>query len=233
MKKWSESEINLIKENATKGITYKETALILGRSAKSTQLKMNRLGYEFSDFYQKETPYCKNCGEEILNRGIDFCSQSCSAKFWNPKKRSKRKNLKCQCCDKSLHGRQGRKFCSIECNKKYKNDSWIKAWKSGEKLGFSGEAFTIAPAIRRYLFDKYDHKCCKCGWNEVNLTTNKIPLQVNHLDGNPSNNKEENLELICPNCHSLTSNFMALNKNSCRTNRRRNGGSPRTRTETD
>lgn len=31
------------------------------------------------------------------------------------------------------------------------------------------------------------------------------------------NNKEENLELLCPNCHSLTDNFGALNKNSTRT----------------
>jgi len=34
---------------------------------------------------------------------------------------------------------------------------------------------------------------------------------MHHKDGNRSNNKEDNLELLCPNCHSLTDNFGILN----------------------
>ena len=37
-------------------------------------------------------------------------------------------------------------------------------------------------------------------------------LQVNHIDGNYKNNREENLELLCPNCHSLTPNYRSLNR---------------------
>ena len=35
---------------------------------------------------------------------------------------------------------------------------------------------------------------------------------VNHKDGNKANNKEDNLDLLCPNCHSLTKNYGSLNK---------------------
>ena len=45
----------------------------------------------------------------------------------------------------------------------------------------------------------------------MNPTTNKIPLEIHHIDGDYENNKLENLQVLCPNCHSLTPNFKALN----------------------
>ena len=40
-----------------------------------------------------------------------------------------------------------------------------------------------------------------------------IPLEVKHIDGNYLNNSEENLMLLCPNCHSLTSTYKGANLN--------------------
>ena len=37
-------------------------------------------------------------------------------------------------------------------------------------------------------------------------------LQVDHIDGNPDNNKGNNLRLLCPNCHSLTPTYKGGNK---------------------
>lgn len=73
--------------------------------------------------------------------------------------------------------------------------------------------YGISKYIRRYLFEKYDCKCQKCGWGEKNIMTNYVPLQIHHKDGNYANNSEENLQLLCPNCHSLTETFGRLNKN--------------------
>lgn len=39
-----------------------------------------------------------------------------------------------------------------------------------------------------------------------------IPLELHHLDGNRENNQLENLQILCPNCHSLTPNFCSANK---------------------
>lgn len=52
-----------------------------------------------------------------------------------------------------------------------------------------------------------------CGWGEINSYTKKVPLEVHHIDGNYLNNNEENLQLLCPNCHALTSTYKAANKN--------------------
>lgn len=32
----------------------------------------------------------------------------------------------------------------------------------------------------------------------------KLTFEIHHKDGNRKNNKRENVELLCPNCHSLT-----------------------------
>lgn len=38
-----------------------------------------------------------------------------------------------------------------------------------------------------------------------------IPLELHHIDGDRSNHKIENLQLICPNCHSQTETFRGKN----------------------
>lgn len=50
---------------------------------------------------------------------------------------------------------------------------------------------------------------CKCG--ECGITNlyngKKITLQIDHIDGDSSNNLETNLRFLCPNCHSQTLNY--------------------------
>ena len=38
-----------------------------------------------------------------------------------------------------------------------------------------------------------------------------ITLEVHHKDGNHQNNELENLQLLCPNCHSYTDNWRGKN----------------------
>lgn len=114
------------------------------------------------------------------------------------------------------------KFCSITCQNEYEYNEYIKRWKNGEENGVSGK-YGISRYIRRYLFEKYDSKCQICGWNEENPVTHKVPLQIHHIDGNCLNNKEENLQLLCPNHHSLTETFGNLNEGSKRIYRKQKG----------
>ena len=72
-----------------------------------------------------------------------------------------------------------------------------------------------------YLKDKYHNKCARCGWGEVNPFTNLIPLEIDHIDGNFLNNQENNLILLCPNCHSLTATYKGANKGQGRAERKK------------
>lgn len=54
----------------------------------------------------------------------------------------------------------------------------------------------------------------------VNKFTLQIPLEIDHIDGDSSNNSESNLILLCPNCHSLTKTYKNANKGNGRLWRR-------------
>lgn len=79
--------------------------------------------------------------------------------------------------------------------------------------------YQISMHIKTYLFRKFENKCARCGWNKINPYTGSIPLEIDHIDGDYKNNKEENLILLCPNCHSLTSTYKGANLNSGRKSR--------------
>jgi len=127
--------------------------------------------------------------------------------------RTKKKIYKCKSCKKEIR-KNLTGFC-FKCFRENKKENYyketIKKWKSGRFDGMRGIE-GISRQIRRYLFKKFKNKCSKCGWKKVNQYTGKIPLTVEHKDGNYKNNNEENLDLICPNCHSLTATYCSRNK---------------------
>lgn len=54
---------------------------------------------------------------------------------------------------------------------------------------------------KRLLLER-GHQCQKCNnsfWNEIPIT-----IELEHIDGDVTNNKDDNLLLLCPNCHSQT-----------------------------
>jgi len=216
--KWTEESIKELIQYITNGYTYDEIANIFETTNQSIRSKCFRLGIKSSDYKETKIFFCLNCQTEIISDRDErkFCSKSCSASFNNKKKKKKIKN--CVCCDKNLEGRQ-KKYCSDKCQCDYEYNEYIKRWKNGEENGISGSG--LSTYIRKYLFKKYNSKCTECGWNKINPYTNKIPLQVEHKDGNSKNNLEENLDLLCPSCHSLTKTFGSLNNGNGRSERQR------------
>lgn len=120
---------------------------------------------------------------------------------------------KCLNCGKDviLYPSSKGKFCSHQCQKEYEYNEYIRKWKNGEVDGVSN-GYSVSNHIRKYLFEKYNNSCQICGWNEINPATGKTPLQIHHIDGNCTNNSESNLQLLCPNHHSLTENYGSRNK---------------------
>lgn len=126
----------------------------------------------------------------------------------------------CLCCGKIVK-RGIHTYCSNQCQKDHEYISYIERWKNGEEAGFVSKNFQFSKHVRRYIFEKYDNKCSSCGWSEINPYTGRLPLEVDHVDGNPTNTTEENLILLCPNCHALTSTYRGANVGNGRATRRK------------
>ena len=150
----------------------------------------------FNGIYKEVEPNQKR-NYELFEKGKEYFCLNCGKKIENP------------------YGSKTNKFCSIECRKEFVQKEYIERWKNGEKSGLKGK-YALSERIRQYLFEKYNNSCQICGWNKVNEHTGNVPLQIHHIDGDCTNNKEENLQLLCPNCHALTENFGSRNKNAAK-----------------
>lgn len=115
------------------------------------------------------------------------------------------------------------KTCSNSCEQERRYEDFIEKWKSGVESGVVGFD-QVSNYIRKYLMRKYNNACQDCEWSRVNPTTNKVPVQIEHIDGDWNNNIEANLKLLCPNCHSLTPTYGYLNKGKGRKSLRKNLG---------
>lgn len=65
--------------------------------------------------------------------------------------------------------------------------------------------------LKRLLRAGKKLKCEIC--NIENWQGKPLKLQIHHIDGNRNNNDLENLQILCPNCHSQTDNFCSKNRN--------------------
>ncbi len=129
----------------------------------------------------------------------------------------KKPRTPCRTCGKEPK-RAGYLYCSNVCQQEFQYRAYIERWKKGKESGLLALGVVSAP-VKRYLREKFNDKCCLCGWSEVNPKTGLVPLVADHIDGDWQNNTEENLRLVCPNCDSLSPTYAALNKGNGRPNR--------------
>lgn len=67
-------------------------------------------------------------------------------------------------------------------------------------------SYTSAMLLKRLFVEGYkEKKCERCGI--VNWMGEEITFHLHHKDGKHNNNELENLQVLCPNCHSQTENY--------------------------
>ena len=120
----------------------------------------------------------------------------------------------CRACGKVLVRREAR-YCNNQCQNDYEYHHYIQCWLAGDQDGNTG-GYHISKHIRRYMLEQAGNQCEKCGWSKINEHTGKVPLTVSHINGNWQDSRRENLEVLCPNCHSLTETYCARNKGNGR-----------------
>ena len=96
------------------------------------------------------------------------------------------------------------------CYESHRKNAKVNAWLKGEITGLKAGVRLIA-AIRNHLLAEANFKCTECGWGKTNPYSKKVPLEIDHIDGNSENCSPSNLKVLCPNCHSLTPTYKALN----------------------
>lgn len=56
-----------------------------------------------------------------------------------------------------------------------------------------------------------EDKCSICGWCKKREDEEYTPCELHHINGNHYDNSLENLQILCPNCHSLTESYRSRN----------------------
>jgi len=157
---------------------------------------------------------CKNCQKNFATptyhqRVKIFCSHSCSAEF-NNKLRSKnmvqklktnivKKNIEpqfCILCNTKVKFKKS-KYCSKNCELTHKKKIKLDKFEKGE---------LSSKLAKDILLENHGNICLNttCAWD---FTKKFVSVELEHIDGNSENNLPENLTLLCPNCHSLTSTY--------------------------
>lgn len=116
----------------------------------------------------------------------------------------------CLYCSKDIKYRVGQslgKYCNNVCQVEHRHiaitDPKVEAGLTSERS-----------VLKKYLIRKHTLKCFECGiktWRGQ-----PAPIELDHIDGDASNNLPSNLRLLCCNCHGITKTWKGRNKGSGR-----------------
>lgn len=134
-----------------------------------------------------------------------FCSQSCAAKFNNQDR--KIVNL-CFC---GQQRKNDKKYCSRKCG-------IVDKWKNKKEVIAIGSITVTRLTLRKFANERDGWKCSVC--NITEWCGQKVPLVLDHIDGNSDNNLPNNIRLVCGNCDMQLPTYKGKNKGNGRYKRR-------------
>ena len=116
---------------------------------------------------------------------------------------------KCVICGKEIPSK--RILCNnSRCFTEYRRKKTEAKW---ENNGGFGDMLNMRTP-REYLIKKRGRKCEICGTEK--WRGKEIPLLVDHINGNSSDNTFENLRIICPNCDAQLPTYKSKNRGNGR-----------------
>jgi len=164
--------------------------------------------------------YSSNIHREMINEKV-------SATLRNEKYNKEKHiyNLTCLCCENSfqkeihISSYEQKRFIAIcdKCKKTARETDldnlafrfWLKFKKQqrtvDEKINKLSWDELPHARKRKKVLEEQNYKCSTCGIEEWNGKL--ITLSLHHKDGNNKNNSRENLQFLCPNCHTQTETY--------------------------
>lgn len=140
---------------------------------------------------------CPKCDSEHKKNGV-FCSRKCA----NSRNFSEESKLKKSL---ALIGKpqppltEEQKIVKIQKLVEFRKNKYENS--SFDELGSENR--------KRRVLEEQNYLCNRCGIKD--WLGEKLTLELEHKDGNNKNNVRENLECLCPNCHSLTKTWRGRN----------------------
>jgi hypothetical protein len=145
--------------------------------------------------------HCPKCNKEHNKPGI-FCSRSCAnARTWTPEQNTKRGKSVSAAWEK----------IDAETRRVITANSVQKSKEAREfKILNTDTTELSTPLIRKKIAIEQKYSCLFCNlslWLDEPIT-----LELDHINGDNTDNRRGNLRMLCPNCHSTTPTWKTGNK---------------------
>lgn len=215
-------------------LTTESRDRIVQGAIRSAALQKVRKDQRRADF----TKTCLHCNSPMTyeKRHNKFCSKSCSASYNNQAQPKRTPEGVCARCGTPITS--ARKFCSSCWTSTPQKDSCVfcgkprpprnkthcsKACQQQEReehlrLAIENGEVHQPITLKAYLRRTSLHECAICHTTE--WMGQPIPLTMDHIDGDPTNDRRENLRLICPNCDATLPTYAGRNRGNGRLSRR-------------
>lgn len=158
---------------------------------------------------------CRQCEVNVESKDQRkvFCSQSCAAKYNNSRRPRRKHEYFCRMCNASLLNTANKHFCSNQCQGAW---TWNQTKQEIIRTGvYKGADYnSIRLLARKFIEETSGWKCSICQSQE--WMGQKIPLVVDHANGNPEDNRIENIRLVCGNCNMQLPTFAGRNRGNGR-----------------
>ena len=169
---------------------------------------------------------CVECNEMFLpeRKTQIFCSRRCSAIHNNAKTPKRpvgpysKKKVVCRRCGIVTYRNLDSEFefCSVVC----RNRNNFEEWLNGTYLIHYDSKYNDFPEWAKVLLAEHVGYQCQAVREDTGFrctesrmkNSGKTVLEIEHKDGNASNHSPENIELLCPTCHSLTDTHRSGNR---------------------
>lgn len=153
----------------------------------------------YDDANARHCPACDTRLYKTPSHGT-FCSIKCSKSpsFNNPKNKIAHPvSFVCKGCKQTKTRNKNAQgiYCDSKCQAIY-------TWETITKPSIMRGERTRGPSLRRFCEERDGPGCSSCG--VVEWLGEPMTMDVDHIDGDHTNNMPDNFRLLCPNCHRQT-----------------------------